>query len=328
MKRRWHFWTGALWVLLPVALLTACGGGNAGTQAAWASQAAQLATQRQITVAPGRTMFLRCRGHGQPTVLLVAGYRASADDWGLPESTPRSLFDSLAALSRTCAYDRPGTPVGEAPSRSDPIAQPTTVRDALQDLRALMQAAGETGPYVLVGHSYGGLLAKLYARQHPEQVRGLVLLDALSEGLQEAQSPEQWEIQRLLAMSDISSAPPEYPALERVDIDASFDQVRAAPALGPLPLAVLSADVLWGPQFPALIAAGRLPPGTPPNFGDITDAAQRQSQAALAALVPGALHVTRTDSGHDIHKEQPQRVIDATRAVLNAVRAGQSRTLP
>jgi alpha-beta hydrolase superfamily lysophospholipase len=57
-----------------------------------------------------------------------------------------------------CAYDRPGTPVGEKPSRSDAVPQPTTAGDAVADLHAPLKAAGEAGPFVFVGHSYGGLI--------------------------------------------------------------------------------------------------------------------------------------------------------------------------
>jgi pimeloyl-ACP methyl ester carboxylesterase len=104
----------------------------------------------------------------------------------------------------------------EKPSRSDPVPQPTTAEDAVADLHALLKAAGEAGSYVLVGHSYGGLAARLYASVHPEEVPGLVLIDALSEGLQDAETPEQWEIQRRLMEGDIRESLVLYPALEKV----------------------------------------------------------------------------------------------------------------
>jgi pimeloyl-ACP methyl ester carboxylesterase len=110
-----------------------------------------------------------------------------------------------------------------------------------------------------------------------------------------------------------------YPALERNDPDRSFDQVRAAPPLRPLPLIVLSADRPWGPQIPSMIAAGVLPADVPPDSGYVTDAAQKQAQDRLAKLVPNAKHITNTNSGHEIHKEQPQLVIDAIREVVEAV---------
>ena len=75
-----------------------------------------------------------------------------------------------------------------------------------------------------------------------------------------------------------------------------------------------------------MIAAGVLPADVPPDFGYIIDAAQKQAQERLAKLVPNAKHVTRTNSGHEIHKEQPQLVIDSIREVVEAVRSG-SRAL-
>ena len=114
--------------------------------------------------------------------MLVGGQRASADDWSVADKSAPAVFPEVAKFTRVCAYDRPGTPVGEKPSRSDPVPQPTTAKDAVADLHALLSAAGETGPYVVVGHSYGGLVVKLYARTYPKDVAGVVLVDALSEG--------------------------------------------------------------------------------------------------------------------------------------------------
>jgi pimeloyl-ACP methyl ester carboxylesterase len=230
------------------------------------------------------------------------------------------VFAGVEKFTRVCAYDRPGTPVGEKPSRSDPVRQPTTAQDAASDLHALLVAAKESAPYVLVGQSYGGLVVKLYARLYPEQASGLVLVDALTEGLRDAETPEQWAVQKDMMEGDIRESLALYPDLERIDPDRSFDQVRAAPPLRPLPLIVLSADRPWGPQVPSLIASGRLASDTPPDFGFITDAAQKKAQEALGQLTPNAKHITNTNSGHDIHKEQPQLVIDAIRQVVDAVR--------
>ena len=71
-----------------------------------------------------------------------------------------------------------------------------------------------------------------------------------------------------------------------------------------------------------MIASGALPADVPPDFGYVTDAAQKQAQARLAILVQNAQHITDTNSGHEIHKEQPQLVIDAIREVVEAVRSG------
>jgi D-alanyl-D-alanine carboxypeptidase len=273
-----------------------------------------------VDIGGGRKMYLTCHGTGSPTVVLVSGLKASADDWNIAEKSASAVFPELSKLTRVCSYDRPGTPVGEKPSRSDPVPQPTTAKDAVSDLHALLMAAGEAGPYVLVGHSYGGLIVRLYASTYPKDVSGLVLVDALSEGLQEAETPEQWVIQRKLMEGDIREDVALYPALERVDVDRSFKQIRAAPPLRPIPLVVLSADRPWGPQIPSLIAAGRLSADIPPDSGYVTDAAQKKAQEQLAKLVPNEKHITNTNSGHEIHKEQPQLVIDSIREVVDAVR--------
>jgi pimeloyl-ACP methyl ester carboxylesterase len=281
-----------------------------------------------VDIGSGRKIYLECRGAGSPTVVLVGGLRASADDWDISDKGKPAVFPEVSKFTRVCAYDRPGTPVGEKPSRSDPVPQPTTAKDAVADLHALLSAAGETGPYVLVGHSYGGLVAKLYARTYPNDVSGLVLVDALSEGLQDAETSEQWPIQRKLMEGNVQESLALYPALERVDPDRSFDQVRAAPPLRSMPLIVLSADRPWGPQVPSMIKAGKLPKDVPPDFGYVTDAAQKKAQERLARLVPNAKHITNTNSGHEIHKEQPQLVINAIRQVIDAVRSGSRRQTP
>jgi len=273
-----------------------------------------------VDIGDGRKMYLKCNGTRAPIVVLVGGQRASADDWGVADKSANAVFPEVAKFTRVCAYDRPGTPVGEKPSRSDPVPQPTTAKDAVADLHALLSAAGEKGPHVLVGHSYGGLIVKLYARSYPEDVAGLVLVDALSEGLQDAETSEQWAIQRKLIAGDVREDVALYPALERIDTDRSFDQVRAAPPLHSMPLVVLSADRAWGPQVPPMIKEGKLPKEVPPDFGYVTDAAQKKAQAQLAKLVPNAKHITNTNSGHEIHKEQPQLVIDAIREVVEEVR--------
>ena len=98
-----------------------------------------------VDVGGGRRMYLECRGTGSPTVVLVAGLRGSAEDWNIAEKPGPRVFPEVARFTRVCAYDRPGTPVGEKPSRSDPVPQPTTAGAAVADLHALLTAAGEAG---------------------------------------------------------------------------------------------------------------------------------------------------------------------------------------
>ena len=84
-------------------------------------------------------MYLECRGTGFPTVVLVAGLKGSAGDWNITRQSEPTVFADVARFTRVCAYDRPGTPVGEKPSRSDPVPQPTTAGEAVADLHALLE---------------------------------------------------------------------------------------------------------------------------------------------------------------------------------------------
>src|SRR5918998_262685 len=137
----------------------------------------------------GRSLYLECRGTGSPTVVLVAGGSTSGrywtDDLLHPDAPRRMVLPGVAESTRVCAYDRPGTyaSIGEDDflSRSDPVAQPRTAPEVVAELHALLEAAEVPRPYVLAGHSMGGFFARLYASTHPDEVAGLVLVDAYSE---------------------------------------------------------------------------------------------------------------------------------------------------
>ena len=166
-------------------------------------------------------------------MVLVSGLRGSAEEWNTTESTVTPpappVFGEVAKITRVCAYDRPGTVVGDSFSRSDPVPQPTTSGAAATDLHLLLSAAGEPGPYVVVGHSFGGTIARLFAATHPDDVVGMVLTDPPSEFLQDNETPEQWAIQRKLMRvdgADIAESIAEYPDIERFDVEASFAAAR------------------------------------------------------------------------------------------------------
>ena len=278
----------------------------------------------RVALGNDREMYVERRGNGSPTVVLVSGLDAAADLWNREHQPAPKVLPSVAEFTRVYAYDRPGTPYGERlPSRSDPVTQPTTAQDAVRDLHALLRDAKAPGPYVLVGHSYGGLITRLYAGTYPQEVSGMVLVDILSEGLRDAMTPQQWETWKRVnarKATDIAA----YPDLERIDVDVSLDQVKSAAPIRPMPLLVLSADAAYGPAVPSLIEAGELPSDTPLDFGYVIDRANKTAQANLATLAPGAKHITDTHSGHNMMIDQPQLVIDSIREVVDAVRSGRS----
>ena len=291
----------------------------------WSAVAADGDFAGTVDIGDGRKMYLECRGSGSPTVFIVPGSRASVDEW--TKDSP--VFDDVAKFTRVCAYDRPGVMLADgSPSRSDPVPMPSIVGDSVADLHALVVAAKIATPFVIVGHSYGGLVVRLYAMTYPSDVDGMVLVDPLSEYLRSAETPEEWAWQTKILDGDLTETLKVYPDVEREDADAGFDQMLAAPPLQPMPLILLSADVQWGPLVPGFIADGLLAPDTPPDVGYVTDRAQKVAHATLAGLVPGAKHVTKTDSGHVIHHDNPQLVTDSIREVVDAVRAGKTALEP
>jgi pimeloyl-ACP methyl ester carboxylesterase len=216
-----------------------------------------------VDIGGGRTMYLMCRGQGSPTVILEAGAGNDADTWdavGLsPGSAQTALLPGVAAFTRVCAYDRSGTILDlEHRSRSDPVPMPRTAGDIVDDLHALVTAAAIPGPYVLAGHSFGGLVARLYAATYPDEVVGLVLIDAAHEDYYAAQR-EALSLEQRMAMARLAEeGPPEladYPDRERLDTDTSAAQMRAAAVspLRPMPLIVLTHGRPWDwpPGYPA-----------------------------------------------------------------------------
>lgn len=120
---------------------------------------------RLVDVGGGRRLYLNCTGTGSPVVVLAAGLGGGAASWGW-------IAPEVARETRVCAFDRAGR------GWSDPAPKPQDGEGVAQDLGAALTAAGETGPYVLVGHSFGGLYARAFAARYPERVAGVVLLDA------------------------------------------------------------------------------------------------------------------------------------------------------
>ena len=273
-----------------------------------------------VDIGVGRQLYLECRGSGSPTVVLEAGFRTRADLWSddlvQPEAPRTMVFPGVAAFTRVCAYDRPGTATVSdgtlLPSRSDPVAQPRTARELVADLHALLETAHIPGPYVLVGHSYGGMLIRLYASTYPDDVVGMVLVDAFSEGLAHHMTPQQWSAYREI-FQPVPDALASYPDLEFSDLDASVGQVAEATVTTPLrsiPLVVLS-------RGQAMAMPADLPGGL---TGEGLERAWTEEQTRLAALLPDARHVIARESEHYIQLQQPELVIAAIREVVAALR--------
>ncbi|GIF98553.1 alpha/beta fold hydrolase [Catellatospora citrea] len=182
---------------------------------------------------------------------------------------------------------------------------PRDPAELVAELHSLLAVAEVPGPYVLVGHSLGGALSQLYARTHPDQVSGMVLVDAGSPAHRAAQSPQLFEKGRYPAL-----APDTVPGYrtEAYDLGAVYDQIEAAPALRAMPVVVLSSSGLALPDpMPSPYAAAE---------GADLERAWRAGQDGLAAGIPGAEHVTVPDTSHYVQNQRPDAVIQAVREVL------------
>ena len=285
---------------------------------------------RQFDIGAGRKLFLECRGAapaGYPTVVLISGYHGSSDSWTqpddlslLPLAVGPAVLPGLARENRVCAYDRPGTMrnMADAPmtDRSTPVAQPRTVRDLVSELHGLLSAAQVPTPYILVGHSLGGLIELLYARTYSSDVRGIVFVDALSPTLP-IQLGALWPLYLRVLNPPLQDQPVpslRKPESERVDIDASIDQVRQALPLPPMPLAVLTRTEPT--QFPSLPAG---------ITGAAIDTAFVNAQRYFVELVPTTPQVFATGSEHNIGLSQPDLVINATRLVISRAAAASTK---
>ena len=237
----------------------------------------------------GHRLNIRCAGEGVPAVMLDAGLASDNHDWVPVE-------ERVSGFTLVCSYDRAGL------GKSDASAGVRTSQTAADDLHSLLAAAGISGPVVLVGHSYGGLNARLYASQHPENTAGVILIDSLHpDNLVRAA-----EIMGGQAMSILLLGVRANP--EGVDLTASLKLIGAAGDLGGLPLTV--------------ITAGR--PGLLPfidrDIGERLAGSWLELQRDLVRLSSAGVHVIAEESGHCVQCDQPGLVADVIRRMVEAAR--------
>lgn len=245
-------------------------------------------TGRESFAAAGKRVEIIRRGTGQPTLVLEAGLGFGAADWG---DAPGTLFALLADTSSVLAYSRPG--YGATPTTAAPRDPATIARD----LRELLEHTGATPPFVLVGHSLGGLYAMTFAAIYPDETAGLVLIDPTH--------PRQWIEMKRRAERDaaiVATLAITFTPTMRREFEASKEPpaVLARPYAGPVALLVAERpDALASKAFVQL---------------------RRDLMADLAASYRAEL--LPVDAGHFIHREQPGIVAAAVRKLLVAARRG------
>lgn len=238
-----------------------------------------------------RRLWIACQGQGAPTVVMDAGVNSGSQIW-------TRVWPATAASTRVCVYDRAGL------GYSDPIPRPRTSQEIVEDLHGLLENARIPGPYVLVAHSFGGLNIRLYASRYPQDVVGMVLVDAVHED-------------RFAATTKILT-PSQEAEFERgrqanpegLDYYESSRLVRAiGPALPDIPLIVIARGraEIWPRGYPV----------------DALEKVWRTLQGDLASRARQGKLLIAEQSDHNIPGAQPQIVIDATREVVEAARRKQ-----
>lgn len=289
--------------------------------------------ESELIEVDGRRVHLRCIGEAGPTVLLEAGVGPDgSESWA-------SLMSDIASVTRVCSYDRAGI------LWSDRGEEPRDAYQIADELHALLGVASESPPYVMVGHSIGGLLVRVFAARYQGEVSGFVFVDASHPEQLDRLPPEAVEAEmealppplvlKALAVSggmrfalrfgsdasdgqtqDVTQLllPRTVPGLlaEVAAMEAIFDQAAQTPNLDSLPVVVLS--------------AGRLPDTLPPGLDDKI-ASQAQEvwmvlQRELAALSSNTDHRIIEQASHYIHHDDPESVLTAITDVVTAVREG------
>jgi pimeloyl-ACP methyl ester carboxylesterase len=267
--------------LAVVAVLAVAACGDAASHARPPGQPTSAGSVVRYANIGGYLLAYECAGSGSPTVLLEAGYTASGISTYGPVIVP-----ALARHTRVCTYDRAGDGLSDARPAS---VRPLTGATQARELHTLLRVIHAGPPYVLVGHSYGGMIIREFAALYPAQVAGMVLLDASSE-------PEVAVYDRLHAGPWIDGTVQPAPN-QQIGIHATVRQLERAPRLGRLPLIVVTAGILqdqWLKTVPALEA---------------------RAQTRLALLSADSIHVLDRGIGHLIPALDPRIVIAATTAV-------------
>jgi pimeloyl-ACP methyl ester carboxylesterase len=287
-----------------------------------------IATQRAKRAYPppgemvdvgGYSLHIDCVGRGSPTVVLDAGTGEMSANWVL-------VLQGVSDATSVCAYDRAGM------GWSEMGPEPRDARQVTGELHALLTKAGIEGPYVLGGHSFGGLYMQTYAARYPDEVAGVALVDSSQPDqfsyqpvARDSYEPQKFAVSSLLArlglvrlLSKLSPAPPELPPQQRAQIDAlgpstrqvsttalelratpqTTTQARGLRSLGDKPLAVVSA----GTQEPEWL--------------ELQDDLATLSSNSTHRVVKGATHTSVLDDRSDAQATS-EAIVEVVEAVRN-----------
>jgi len=288
----------------------------------------------------GHKLHIYSSGEGSPTVVFESGGASWSLDWHLIQT-------EVAKFTSVCSYDRAGF------GWSDPGPKPRTSEQIVTELHSLLTKAKIRKPYIFVGASFGGHTARLFAKKYPDEVVGIILLDARHESLN-SRMPSSWKkleatgkgmYQFLLASSKLGvlnflgklmgekAAPPIVMKLPP-EIRSTYLEVGFQPKYFQSNLDELATSAESDKQLAATGSLGNIPltvisHGIPDLFASMPAAHAKQAeqvwqelQTDLASLSSNSQLLVAEKSGHGIQVDQPELVIDAIRQMVELVRNG------
>jgi pimeloyl-ACP methyl ester carboxylesterase len=285
----------------------------------------------------GRNMHLNCVGEGSPTVVFEAGFGGWSDTW-------YRVQPEVGEFTRACAYDRAGL------GWSEVSGEPRTQEQIAIELHELLAAANVQPPYVLVGHSMGGKSIRLFTELYPDDVSGLVFVDARHENQEPTdRTPEQnaadgaayeasFNLHRILRTTGLVRlfGVPLAHMIDPTTNTLPDDMVYRLAMFGVRETVIqtLIAESHESMTNDTQLSAAQLPDGLPvvvlTAYYSLHSPLARESipnwelgQESLAALSWNSQRLTIDDSSHSIQLDQPQAVIDAIRVMLEAAQTGE-----
>lgn len=267
----------------------------------------------------GRKMHIYCIGNKSPTIILDSGTGGFSLEW-------KDIQHSLSQYVRVCAYDRAGY------GWSDMGPLPRTTKRITHELHTLLQNAGIHGPYIMVGHSFGGFTAQYFARYFNHEIAGIVLIDSSHEE-QVYRLPENGkDVVRRSLHQDRSNMvtrsvlhehfPKEVAAvaqqlMTRWTALLTWREEMANYALSSRELRDVHDRPILEIPIVVLTRGKRVWPNTP--YGDAMETVWKELQDELSSLNGNSTHIIAENSGHVIHLDEPELVVDAIHDVLDFV---------
>ena len=238
----------------------------------------------------GRKLHCMVFGKGKPAVVLISGSNAPQNYWN-------PIIPDIAGMTSVVTYDRAG--IGKSEMGDLPCDGITTMKE----LRVLLSKIELPSPYLIVGHSLGGRLARIFASLFPDDIAGLILIDT---GLWDPRNPlpkTPIRIDRNIDSSKIR--PPKGAKSESQCNDLIWRQAESITSFPKVPLTVLTAENV------------QLYPGMSEDEKINAIKQRKLDQEMLAKIIEGGKHIIVAGSGHIIMNDKPKAVIDAIKEMIN-----------